>query len=312
VKVRAAIVLLFLGCLAAGWEVYRLHQQITQVGGTLAQHRTDGAALEKAQKSETALKDQLSALAKAASPPPSPGAPTAGSKSGKPTDAAAVQRAKVAFARNLLDAASVPVYAHLKQSLGLSDSQVDRLQNLNAERFIAMVDAVRQAQANGNFPRDSAPHDVASIQAVVAPAISGVETEMRQVLGDAGYAQFQQQIQLAPAEGAVQQMSQTLGSSTAPLSDAQKSQLAQLLTDTQRSPLGPVDPGSSLYLFNLNNNVTVTAAALTQAANILSPDQLQVLTAYQAVNQARQTVSQIVGKQFSALAPAKPAPAQSQ
>jgi hypothetical protein len=295
-KARAFMVLLFLGCVAAGWEADRLHRQIVQLSTKLEQQKTAGTVLETTDQEEAALKDRLAALAKLANPPSSAGAQNAKSSGAKASDSEAKQRAKLAFARNWLEAGSAPIYAHLARTLGLSDSQIDRLRDLNAERYLAMVGAFQQARANG----DAVPYSAAAVQALIEPAVAGVENQMRQVLGDDGFAQLQQQIQLAPSESAVQQMSQTLASSNQPLTDAQKDQLAQLLTDTQPKPGGPV----ALNLLNLNQTVSVTDSAMAQAATILSPDQLPMLAQYQAVNQAKQTLLQIFRNQVMALSKA--------
>ena len=271
--------------------------QINQLALTLERHKKDQPALAASQKTEADLKDQLAALGKPAQPIPSK------TNEAKTLDPEARKRAMVAVGRNWLEQPSAPIYAHLARSLGLSDLQLEQLRNLNAERHAAALDAMQRT-----------PGQTADTHVVVTQAMVQAETQMRQLLGDAGFAQYLQQIPLAPAESAVHQMNQTLAVSAQPLSDTQQDQLARLLADNQpKSANGAVALWSSLNLVNVDQNVAVSDATLTQAANFLSPDQMQALSQYRSVAEAKAAVVKGVQTQFVALtkaaAAAQPTPA---
>lgn len=156
-------------------------------------------------------------------------------------------------------------YGALIQKLGLSDADADRFLGLMVSRRHAMDDVVAAAQAQTDGTTPSA----ADLTGMISSTRDGIESDLRALLGDAGYAQLQQYENASGITGTVARLQRNLAAS-APLTDDQAQQLQQLLTD------GGV------------GHVTPQVLATAQAQGFLNPQQLQALQALYAQQRAAQ------------------------
>ena len=290
---RLVISLLAVGCLVGAWFAWRLESQIAHFRVRVESDRKSAIEqkLAETKQAETDLYRTLAQL----HPGATQGSSDASGDSDQPAiDPKARQRALIEFAKLWMGQNAVPMYQHLARSLGLNDAQIAQLSDLSAERLVVAWSAmspILKNSAGGDRP------DQATLQQAVTSATAGVEGQMHQLLGDSGYQQFQQQVQLAPEEGLVQQMGQYLVGQPGELSDSQKDQLAQILAQNQpaSTPSGPL---AIMTALGGNSTPQITDAALAQAANILSPDQLAAMRQYQADVQAKKVVIQIYRQVF--------------
>lgn len=284
---RVLLIVLALGCLALGGEAWRLERRIAalrieveiarkdDLAGRLAQVRKARAALEAAGRRLGARRE-------------GEGPAAAASRSAQ-DESPRRRRARILVADTLMDPLVASVYRHLARDPGLSQDQIARLRDLTGERALAAWDAIRGLQ--GNSPGETPSLD--EYRQAVAAAIAGPESDMRQLLGDSGYARFEQEMQAAPAFGVVDQMAQSLADLPARFTDQQEAQLSALLVRTQPAAAPAEDPMALLNPLVAQQPVQITDDAVAQASAFLAPEQVAVLRQYQTDQQARNTVMQI-------------------
>lgn len=307
------IVVLFLflaGSVALGWrerlELIRLRAQVA--GDDSADLRKRLADL---QKSYWKLRDQLAARdrngVEAGNPedpengPPGAGArPPGGGFFGRiqaMMNNPEFQKLAMIQAKARLDSSYAALFKSLANgSAGatLTPEQLDQFKNLLVQKQQAMLDAVQAARDQGLSPRSDPQGFAQAIQAAQA----SVDQQIQSVLGDSGYAAYQQYEQTIPQRNTVNSVQQALSYTATPLTDAQASQLVQILAQDQpqNAGSGTANAGSVNLrtLFNAGGTAPVTAQALTDAQGILSQPQMQALQQVQQTQQAQAQMAQLL------------------
>jgi hypothetical protein len=119
-------------------------------------------------------------------------------------------------------------YASLFKSLNLSPEQLDKFKTLLVEKQSAMQDVMAAARAQGIDPRE----DPEGFRKMIRDTQAEVDNSIKEVVGEAGYAQYQNYQQTMPQRSVVNQLQQSLSYTNAPLTDAQAEQLVQILAQT--------------------------------------------------------------------------------
>ena len=191
------------------------------------------------------------------------------------------------------------VYGPLFKSLSLSPDQLAQFQTLLADKQQALVDVMQAAREQGLNPRT----DPDGFKTLLNQAVSQVDANIQQALGDAGYQQYQQYQQTLPERNVVNTLQQQLSYTQTPLSDDQASQMIPLLAQNQPQRAGGGtagvgnggDAGPGVFsLMNGGGNAKVTNDALAQASGVLSVPQLSVLQQIQEQQQAQQQMRQLM------------------
>lgn len=199
-------------------------------------------------------------------------------------------------------------YASLFKQLQLSPADLEKFKNLLVEKQAAVMDVMAAARAQGL----TGPDNRDQIRQLVQSAQSEVDATIRSSLGDAAYAQYQGYEATAPERNTVSQLQQRLSYSSTPLTDAQSTQLVQLLAQT--APPATNNNGGGLGQLlagaagrsGFGGGTPITDETVTLAQNVLQPDQLAALQALQqeqaAAAQLRQQVRNGLGGQATGTA----------
>lgn len=155
-------------------------------------------------------------------------------------------------------------YRELFAALGLSPANIDAATQLLASKRLAGMDVAVASLQQG---RDPAQNLEGFRQQVIAEH-EKIEVELRALLGDAGYAEYQTYDQNTRATLMMSNLEATLSTTSEPLSPAQSARLKELLVE--------------------KNARRVTDAVLTEAGAFLSPGQMRALRDLQAVQLANQ------------------------
>jgi hypothetical protein len=281
--------------------------------------RDDDADLQRrlaeAERRNRALETQLESRREAPGEPPSDQASPAASaprdsgrgpgRGGPPAAVRAVmdgpemQRLRSLQQKAALDAR----YAGLFKSLNLDAGKLDRFKTLLAEREATMQDVMMAARDQGIDPR----RDAAAFRQMVAAAQSEVDSQLKSLLGDAAFTEYEQYSKTQPQRATVDQLRQSLSYTSEPLSDTQATQLVQILaantpvaadgTSTMPPPeggggRGGRGPGGA----GLAGAATapITTAAVAAAQTVLTATQLQTLQQMQTLQQAQQQAMQLI------------------
>jgi hypothetical protein len=190
-------------------------------------------------------------------------------------------------------------YAALFRGLNLSPAQLDQFKNLLVEKRTAVADvmaAARDQGLNGRENRDE-------LRALVQNAQSEVDANIRSLLGEAGYQQYQQFEKTQPQRAVVGQLEQRLSYSGQPLTPEQSEQLVQVLatnpSDQPRAQRAPeIRTPAGRIGFAGGGGTPISDQAVAQAATVLSAPQVQALQQIQQEQQAQAALSQLVREQM--------------
>lgn len=161
-------------------------------------------------------------------------------------------------------------YASLFKQLNLPADQLDQLKDLMIERQSAMMDVMSTAAAQGLNPRENREE----LRQLTQSLQSEVDASIRSTIGDAAYAQYESYNSTQAQRNTVSRINDTLSYSSTPLTSAQNQQLVTIMTN--------------------NNTREITDQVIAQAQGVLSKDQISALQQYQAEQQARATVRQMM------------------
>ena len=131
-------------------------------------------------------------------------------------------------------------FKKLFAQMNLPPEQMEKFQKLLVDREASAMDSVMLAMQHGLNPMQ----DTAEIQKLVTDSQSESDAQIKALLGDTAYAQYQDYRNTESQRNTVAQLQQSLGYTDAPLNQSQTAQLTQLLVETNR-------PG------NTGNNVTM-------------------------------------------------------
>jgi hypothetical protein len=159
-------------------------------------------------------------------------------------------------------------YAALINKLNLTPEQAEQFKNLIALKMRAASDA-----ANALVPTDPAQRpDLNLIRQTVANIENGAVAQIQAQFGDTAAAQYKQYQQTFPQRNTVDQLSASLAASRSPLSEAQATQLADILAQT--APPMPRGGIGTILGGGMNYHSRITPQALSAATGVLSADQL--------------------------------------
>ncbi|QYM77593.1 hypothetical protein K0B96_09660 [Horticoccus luteus] len=200
-------------------------------------------------------------------------------------------------------------YATLFKKLALTPAQLAQFKNLLVEKQSALIDVAAAARAQGINPRT----DRDEFRQMVTQAQTEVDNNIRSVLGDDGYADYQQYQKTLPQRTAVDQFAQRLSYTSTPLTDAQTDQLVQILADTAATNANPASGlsarGNMLASMGVSmGGAQISNEALTRAQGVLSPDQLTALQNYQQEQLQQQELMRSLRQQREGAGTAPPRP----
>jgi hypothetical protein len=190
-------------------------------------------------------------------------------------------------------------YSPLFKSLNLTPEQTAQFQNLLAEKQMSMLDVLSAARAEGVTGRDQ-------IAALVQQSGSAIDSQIQAQLGPDGYSQYANYQQTLPQRNQVGQLQTLLVTSGGtPLQDYQTQQLTQILAQNGTGSTGGQRGGGGFLgaiggLFPTPvTGPTITTTAVTQAATVLTPVQLQTLQQMQQQQAAQQQIFQMMRQNFN-------------
>ena len=191
------------------------------------------------------------------------------------------------------------VYGPLFKALNLSPDQLSQFQSLLADKQQALVDVMQAAREQGLNPRS----DPLGFQTLVNQAISQVDQNIQQALGDAGYQQYQQYQQTLPERNVVNTLQQQLSYTQTPLTEDEANAMVSLLAQNQPQRAGNGTAGTGnggdagpgpMALINGGGNAKVTDEAIAQASGVLSAPQISALQQIQEQQRAQQQMQQLM------------------
>jgi hypothetical protein len=203
-------------------------------------------------------------------------------------------------------------YGALFKTLNLSPDQLTQFQSLLADKQQAMMDVLQAAREQGINPRE----DPDGFKALMTQAVAQTDQNIQQVLGDAGFQQYQQYQQTLPERNTVNSLQQSLSYTQTPLTDDEANQMIALLAQNQPQRAGNGTAGTTnggtpgpgiMALINGGGNARVTNDAITQASAVLSAPQVAALQTIQQQQQAQQQIQQLMRSANQGGAPAAPA-----
>jgi hypothetical protein len=318
----AGALLLSLG--VAVWQHLSLRRLRAQQVGLSQQERAAlqeriWKAEDRGAKLEKELAEARSVIA--ASPAPAPGAAAAGAdRSARPargpgdvsmiTENPVFQRALNLQQRSALDAR----YSALFRSLRLGPEQLERLKSLLLDKQNVPLDVLSAARSGG----PGALQDRSAITRLMSESTAEVDAALRESLGEAGYAEYQRFEQTLPQRQLVEQLSQRLSYSDAPLNDVQSEQLIRILAET--APKRPAENAVTQALtFSLGGSaastvllggaaVAISDEAVARSQGVLAPSQIVALRELQARQQAQIEAQEAMRKGIRPGIPAVPLP----
>jgi hypothetical protein len=124
-------------------------------------------------------------------------------------------------------------YAALFKSLNLAPEQTEKLKSILADRQTTMQDVFMAAREQGIDPRT----DRDSFQKLMEVARTDINSSIKSVIGENGFAQFESYEKTLPQRNVVNQLQQRLSYSDTPLSSTQADQLVQILAANTPAPV---------------------------------------------------------------------------
>ncbi len=287
-----------LGSLALTWSEHAQGQNLRAI---IAQDESAQAQLqakfEKTGKAAQALRTDLAAAQQAAHSPAAIGELVTTDSEGTPGSNAAgggnvvdrtlaqlkdpqVSKLMTARARTQMGLR----YSGLLSRLKMTPQQNARLLDILAEKQTAGLDIVSAATENGVT-------DMKELGGLMQKTQRDLNNEIKSLIGDQAYAQYQQYSQAQVLRDVVGTLEQSLATAHTPLSRAQYNQMVQILAQTGPQvgvpASGASSPVSTAGANPPNNNPAglITNATITQAESVLQPFQLQTLKMVQKEQQ---------------------------
>lgn len=132
-------------------------------------------------------------------------------------------------------------YAALFKNLNLQPDQVERLKTLLADRTTTMQDVISAARDQGINPRENPE----AYRKLIADAQNQINSSIKSVIGDAGFAQLQTYEQTMPQRNLVNELQQRLSYTNSPLTSAQAEQLVTILATHAPARTTTMTPAST-------------------------------------------------------------------
>jgi hypothetical protein len=187
-------------------------------------------------------------------------------------------------------------YAALFKALALTPEQLDKFKNLLVEKRTSMVDVMSAAREQGINPRSNPD----AFKKLVTDAQAEIDAGIRDTLGDAGFAQYENYEKTMPQRNIVDQLAQRLSYSSTPLTDAQAEQMVQILASTAAANRttfngAPVPAIAARAGFGGSQ---INEAAINQSLGVLAGPQVDALKELQQEQQAQAEFSAAMRRQF--------------
>jgi len=197
--------------------------------------------------------------------------------------------------RGQLTSTTKSQYAPLVKQLNLSPEQADKFYQILIDRGMKGFDALQTGD-------------------ISAAASKTTDADLQSLLGDAGYAQFNDFTQNMASQSMLSLMTKDFADN--PLSDTQQQQLLQAMKTASQaatvnsppdlSQTNPSDKLATIMGQQMQRQDQVNQDVLQQASAFLSPDQLQSLATSQSNMVALQKVSLTMAQKMFTKAPAGP------
>lgn len=187
-------------------------------------------------------------------------------------------------------------YAALFRQLRLSPAELEKFKSLLVEKQTAVMDVFAAARSQGLGGREGRDE----IRQLMQGTQAEIDAQIKSLLGEPAFAQFQDYERTQPQRAVVGQLEQRLSYSDAPLSPAQSDELTRIIA--RNSPADPaevrgvrnfaqafVGTGSVAGQFIAaggGRGSMITDAVVAQAQNVLSPPQVAALQEMQREQQA--------------------------
>lgn len=190
-------------------------------------------------------------------------------------------------------------YADLFRKLNLPPAQVDELKALLAERQTARMDVMAAARSEGLNGRDNREE----LRMLMEQTEAEIDAGIRDLLGDSGFAQYQQYEQTAPQRAVVNQLETRLSYSSVPLTRAQSDALVNLLAEAipaagngngPRYRAGPGGPAAFA-----GGLAPITDQVIQRAQGVLAPAQVEALREIQDQQAAQRQVAELMRQRSS-------------
>lgn len=188
----------------------------------------------------------------------------------------------------MLDSRYASLFKSLMQGSNLNPQQIEALKDLLVEKQNTTRDIMMTARAQGITDRGE-------INQLIKTTQAELDTQIQSTLGADGYQQYQQYEKTLPQRSLVNQLSQSLSYTDAPLSDTQIQQLIKILSENstntgsnQARNFGGFGAGPGGMGGPFSGSTPISDAAIAQAQTVLVPTQLQALTALQQQQKAQQ------------------------
>lgn len=275
----------------AGWNWY-LHREVA-AGAERVRRVSDELAIvrQRAVGAEARL-----AAAERAAPVVTPVTAAAvekapaGAVPGRPPggflDNPAVQNAMAAATRNAL----AQRYGALFRKLKLGPQELERLKALLTERQLGAMDTLRAAQGQG-LSNDA-------INVLLDQAGGDSDASIRALLGEPGYAAFEDYEDNIGSYGLLDQVERQLGVTSTPLSATQSEAVLKIIRETATTPLPPGGTGDPMFrvmqgvgggpaMLAVLSQPQITDRTIEVAKTVLEPAQVNVLHQMQADQKAQ-------------------------
>ena len=182
-------------------------------------------------------------------------------------------------------------YAGLFKSLALTPEQLDKFKNLLVEKRTSMMDVLSAARDQGVNPRS----DPEAFRTLVSNAQAEIDNNIRSVLGDTGFAQYQNYEQTLPQRNVVDQLQQRLSYTSTPLTDSQANQMVQLLA--ANAPQRTNTNGFGQF-FGAGPSTRINETDVNQSVGVLAGPQIDALKELQQEQQAQAQFNAAIRNQF--------------
>ena len=166
-------------------------------------------------------------------------------------------------------------YSGFFKSAHLTPDQIAQFTQLMIERQNAANDVLVAATQQGINPMQ----DPEEFRQMVSSAQIEVDSQIQSAFGADTYAQFQSFQQAQGQRGVVNQLAQDLSLTDAPLTDAQRDQVTQIVAQT-----------------NEKGGSSITADTLARAQAVLAPAQMQALQNLQQLQQSNRQLQQLISQ----------------
>ena len=192
-------------------------------------------------------------------------------------------------------------YSALFKNLGLSPEQLERFKDLLVEKRSSTSDVRSAAREQGLNARK----DRATYEKLVADAQAEIDASIRETIGDAGFAKYENYEKTLPQRNTVNQLEQRLSYSSTPLSSQQSEQLVAILAAADQGAsnnvLNAPIPGTGhgpVAFQTRGRDTRITDATINQALGVLAAPQVEALRQLKQEQEAQSALNAAMRNRF--------------